>query len=621
MFTLKRSRQFVALTLGCLLSGAALAGTISTFAGSGTNGHQDGALSVAQFSAPMALALDGVSSTLYLSDSHSIRSIQNGVVTTLAGDGTTAVFNLPSDLALDNVGNLYIIDQNNQSLKRLELATGLVTVVLDGTQLTDPQGVTVDDTGMVYVADAGANQILKVDVSVTPATSTVLALDAAATALNSPQGLAINGTKLFVAEPLAQRVRVIDLSAAPATLFTVAGGTGKTFYNFANPGITGAQANLKTPTDLVLDSAGNLYISDVGHNRVLKWDVATQLVTVVAGVGSSLGVGGFSGDGGQGRLAEIDLPVGLAVDSAGVLYFADSNNQRVRSVANDMMAVPVTTTTTTAPTTTGNAATGSSATGQTLYVASCASCHGADPVTNTLKVANGTSAGIITTQHAFVGAADALNLAAYISSRVGTATTPVTGTTTTTPATGTSTTGSSANGQVLYAAGCANCHGGDPINNGLNVANGISALVITSTHSFVVSADAVDLAAYISSRVGTATTPVTGTSSGGAALYASKCAGCHGADPINDRQDIASGTSASEISKQHGTQYSTSAESTQIASYISSRVLSSGGSAVDSVSSASGDDDDDDEGFGGSTAPMLLLMLLGAAVLRRQFVA
>ncbi|MDQ7015836.1 MAG: hypothetical protein Q9N68_05595, partial [Gammaproteobacteria bacterium] len=188
-----------------------------------------------------------------------------------------------------------------------------------------------------------------------------------------------------------------------------------------------------------------------------------------------------------------------------------------------------------------------------------------------------------------------------------------------TPATGTTTPGNSANGQTLYAAGCANCHGGDPINNGLNVANGVSALVITSKHSFVVSADAVDLAAYISSRVGTATTPTTGASSGGAALYASKCAGCHGADPINNRQGIASGTSASEISKQHGTQYSSSAESTQIAAYISTRVLSSGGSAVDSISSASGDDDDDDEGFGGSTAPMLLVTLLGTALLRRRY--
>ncbi|MDQ7016793.1 MAG: hypothetical protein Q9N68_10510, partial [Gammaproteobacteria bacterium] len=332
MFTLKRSRQFIALTLGCLLNGVVLAGTISTFAGSGTSGHQDGALSAAQFSAPMGLALDAVSSTLYLSDAHSIRSIQNGVVTTLAGDGTTSTFNLPSDLALDNVGNLYIIDQNNQSLKRLELVTGLVTVVLDGTQLTDPQGLTVDSNGLIYLADAGANQILTVDASVTPATVTPLALDATATALSSPQALAINGTKLYVAEPLAQRVRVIDLGVVPATLFTVAGGTGKTFYNFANPGITGVQANLKTPTDLGLDSVGNLYISDVGHNRVLKWDVATQVVTVVAGVGSSLGIGGFSGDGGQGRLAEIDLPMGLVVDSAGMLYFTDSNNQRVRSV-------------------------------------------------------------------------------------------------------------------------------------------------------------------------------------------------------------------------------------------------------------------------------------------------
>jgi len=622
MFTLKRLSQVASLTFGCLLAGSALAGTISTFAGSGTNGHQDGTLSAAQFSSPMGLALDGSSSTLYLSDAHSIRSIDmaSGTVTTLAGDGTTTVFNMPSDLALDGVGNLYIIDQNNKALKRLELSTGLVTVVLDNTQLTDPKGVAVDSNGMIYVADA--DQILKVDVSITPAVSTVLALDATATALNSPQGLAINGSKLFVAEPLAQRVRVIDLSVIPATLFTVAGGTGRTFYNFANPGIIGTQANLKTPTDLGLDGTGNLYISDTGHNRVLRWDVTTRLVTVAAGVGSSFGVGGFTGDGGQGRLAEIDQPVGLVMDSAGVLYFADSNNQRIRSVTNDMVVTPPATTT---------AATTPATTGQTLYVASCASCHGADPATNTLRVANGTTSGVITATHSFVGAADAVNLAAYISSRVGTATSPAptTGTTTPAPATGTTApangAGNSANGQTLYTAGCANCHGADPVNNVQKVANGTSAAVITTMHNFVVQADAVDLAAYISSRVGTATTPATGTptttgGTTGAALYASKCAGCHGADPVNNQKGIASGTRVSKITGQHGTSYSTLAESTEIATYISSRVLSAGGGAVDSVSSASeGDDDDDDDGFGGALAPFWLLIFAVVAVMRRRF--
>jgi len=634
MFTLKRLSQVAALTFGCLLAGSALAGTISTFAGDGTNGHQDGTLSTAQFSLPMGLALDGASSTLYLSDAHSIRSINmlSGTVTTLAGDGTTAVFNMPSDLALDGMGNLYIIDQNNTSLKRLELGSGVITVVLDGTQLTDPQGVAVDSNGMIYVADA--NQILKVDVSVTPAVSTVLELDATATALNGPQGLAISGTQLFVAEPLAQRVRVIDLSVTPATLFTVAGGTGKTFYNFANPGIIGTQANLKAPTDLGIDGTGNLYISDTGHNRVLKWDVTTRLVTVAAGRGSSFGVGGFAGDGGQGRLAEIDQPVGLAVDSVGVLYFADSNNQRVRSVANDMVIAPPATSTTTASTTTASNV-ASSANGQTLYVASCASCHGADPITNTLLVGNGTSAGVITAKHSFVGAADAVDLAAYISSRVGTATSPATGTTTPATNTGTTTTttttttpanGASANGQTLYTAGCANCHGADPVNNVQKVANGTSAAVITTKHSFVTQTDAVDLAAYISSRVGTATTPATGTptttgGTTGAALYASRCAGCHGADPINNQKDIASGTRVSKITGQHGTSYSTLAESTEIASYISNRVLSAGGAVVDSVSSASedDDDDDDDEGFGGALAPLWLFMLASFVGIRRRF--
>jgi len=570
MFTLKRLSQVAALTFGCLLAGSALAGTISTFAGAGTNGHQDGTLSAAQFSSPMGLALDGASSTLYLSDAHSIRSINmlSGTVTTLAGDGTTAVFNMPSDLALDGVGNLYIIDQNNKSLKRLELSSGLVTVVLDGTQLSDPQGVAVDGNGMVYVADA--NQILTVDVSVTPAVSTALVLDTTATALNSPQGLAISGTQLFVAEPLAHRVRVIDLSANPATLFTVAGGTGKFFYNFATPGIVGTQANLKAPTDLGLDGAGNLYISDTGHNRVLRWNAATQLVTVAAGRGSSFGVGGFSGDGGQGRLAEIDQPVGLAVDSTGMLYFADSNNQRIRSVGATASTAPVTppvTTPTPAPTTTTTpATTGNSANGQTLYTAGCSGCHGGDPVNNVSRVANGVSATVITTKHSFVAAADALDLAAYISSRVGTATGTTTTPTPTSPTSGTTTTG------------------------------------------------------------------VTG-----ATLYASKCAGCHGSDPINNRKNIARGATASAISRKHGAVYSTASESATIAAFISSRVGSGGSTVIDSTSSASqscgGDDFADSdggeggeggsgcggEGGGGSTAPAMLLMMMGAALLRRRY--
>jgi len=315
-----------------------------------------------------------------------------------------------------------------------------------------------------------------------------------------------------------------------------------------------------------------------------------------------------------------------------VLYFADSNNQRVRSVANDAMGIPPATTPP-ATTASNGAGTGSSANGQTLYVASCANCHGADPATNTLRVANGTTSWVITTIHSFVGAADAVDLAAYISSRVGTATTPATGTTTpTTPAPATGTTapangvGSSANGQTLYASGCANCHGADPVNNVQKVANGTSSAVITTKHSFVTQTDAVDLAAYISSRVGTATTPATGTptttgGTTGTALYASRCARCHGADPINNQKDIASGTRVSKITGQHGTSYSTLAESTEIASYISNRVLSAGGAVVDSVSSASedDDDDDDDEGFGGALAPLWLFMLASFVGIRRRF--
>ena len=330
------------------------AGVISTVAGDGTRGFGgDGGPAVAaQLNFPQGVALDGAGN-LYIADSVNdrIRKVDAaGVISTVAGDGTfgfggdggaaaAAQLNIPSGVALDGSGNLYIADRNNNRIRKVDAAGIISTVAGDGArgfggdggpataaQLLSPSGVALDGSGNLYIADRNNNRIRKVDAA--GVISTVAGDGArgfggdggpaAAAQLNIPEGVALDGSgNLYIAE-WGNRIRKVD---SAGVISTVAGGGS------VGDGSAATAALLHTPRGVVVDGSGNLYIADTFNHRIRKVDAA-GVISTVAGDGTE----GFGGDGGPATAARLRYPRGVTPDDAGNLYIADTLNQRIRKV-------------------------------------------------------------------------------------------------------------------------------------------------------------------------------------------------------------------------------------------------------------------------------------------------
>jgi len=183
--------------------------------------------------------------------------------------------------------------------------------------LSDAEGVAVDAAGNIYIADANDHRIRKV---ANDGTISTLAGDgfpgfsgdggpASAARLNTPYGIAVDRAgNLYIADLGNNRVRKIGFDG---TITTVS-GTDK----------------FLAPRNVALDSAGNLYVSEFGGHRVRRVAAIHGAITTIAGTGTA----GFAGDGGSAKTAQLNYPAGLAFDSAGNLYIADSSNNRVREI-------------------------------------------------------------------------------------------------------------------------------------------------------------------------------------------------------------------------------------------------------------------------------------------------
>ncbi len=337
----------------------AATGVISTVAGTGTGGYSgDGdAASLAQLCYPSGVAVDGAGN-LYIADTsnHRIRKVDaaSGIITTVAGNGTvafagdgldatTASFAYPNGVAVDGAGNLYIADKNNHRIRKVDAATGTISTVAgagtggfngDGGLATsawiwEPSGITVDDSGNLYVTDKRNQRIRKVDAA-TGVISTVAGSGnvtyegdggaGTSAKIRDPKGLALDNLgNLYIADTGNHRIRKLDPSGI---ITTVAGGGA------GGDGGAATAAALRNPAAVAVDAAGNLYIADASNHRVRKVAAATGIISTVAGNGTPA----FAGDGGSATAASLNNPQGVAVDGAGNLYIGDYGNQRVRKV-------------------------------------------------------------------------------------------------------------------------------------------------------------------------------------------------------------------------------------------------------------------------------------------------
>jgi len=278
------------------------------------------------------LALDGAGNLYIASWSRLLQLTSALVLQTLAGDGSysfrgdgasaaSARLNGPVALALDSAGTLYIADRNNCRV-RLVTPSGIIgTAAGDGssgpasTQLSFPAGVAVDDTGTVDIADQDNDRIQQM-----PAPGTIMTLAGTGTPGFNGDGLAATATELFSPGALAL--------AGDHTLYFVDKGNQRV-RKLAADGIISTVIQ-GAAAGVAVDGSGNIYVADAGLHSVERIDSHGQ-VTVLAGTGTA----GFAGDGGPAVSAQLNSPSGLAVDSQGNVYIADTGNGRIRMIGAD----------------------------------------------------------------------------------------------------------------------------------------------------------------------------------------------------------------------------------------------------------------------------------------------
>lgn len=273
---------------------------ISTVAGTGTAGYSgDGGPATAAKTTQLSYIAIDKHGNFYISDwyNNCVRRVDTmGIITTVAGTGvagyngdgaqaTASKLNYPMGLAIDTNNNLYIVDQNNYRVRMVN-SSGLISTVVG--------------TGVAGFSGDGG-----------PATAAKLV---------APIGLACHPMGGLIMGD-AERIRTISASGIINTI----AGTG--ISGFSGDGGMAAAAKIFGPSDFAYDAAGNLYFSDENNHRIRKI-TPTGIISTVAGTGTA----GFSGDGGPASSAKIFAPVGLVLDTNGVLYFADNHNNRIRRI-------------------------------------------------------------------------------------------------------------------------------------------------------------------------------------------------------------------------------------------------------------------------------------------------
>lgn len=349
---------FLGLALLLPILGWAQTYTVTTFAGSGNIGSENGAGSIATFNNPYGVVVDS-RRNVYVTDqeNHLIRKINSaGIVTTFAGSGiqgstngtgTAASFSFPTGIAIDANNNLYVSESPGR-IRKISSA-GVVTTLAGSTipgyadatginaQFEYPSGLAVDAFGNVYVCDGGNHRIRKV----TPAGIVTTYAGSGGTGngnggysdstslnaqFNLPQGLSIDRTgNLYVADLGNSAIRKISINGQVTTL------AGTDTFGFADG--TGNAARFDFPYGTAVDANGNVFVADYGNRRIRKI-TESGVVSTIAGTGT------FGSDNGLGSAATFSTPTGITLDVFGNLFIADNGSDQIRKIRNLNCTIP-----------------------------------------------------------------------------------------------------------------------------------------------------------------------------------------------------------------------------------------------------------------------------------------
>ena len=383
-------------------------GTISTVAGNTQSGYSGdgGQATDATLAFPMGVAVDA-QGDIYIADTYNsvIRKVafDSNLITTVAGIGsnpassgiggysgdggaaTSAQLNYPTAVAIDSGGNLFIVDTENQAIRKVTTSTGIITTFAgvggvspcfsyggDGgsatsTSLCFPYAASVDQVGNIYIAEASGSRIREITTPAFPPTGktavpifnvpagtyatpqfatvtdatpgagvyiTVNDFPASVTAplYNGPFDISGNDTIKAIAVapgflPSSPVTAAYVITSPPAFVMTTYAGTG--VEGFSGAGGAAIQAQIGASQGAAFDQAGNFYFTDTSNNVVWMVSAQTSTISVVAGNGSA----GYAGDGGPATAAKLNAPASISFDLAGNMFIADKNNNLIRMVA------------------------------------------------------------------------------------------------------------------------------------------------------------------------------------------------------------------------------------------------------------------------------------------------
>lgn len=330
-------------------------GSITTFAGAlNPNGMMSGdggpaSMAMIQQASGIAVSPTGA---LYFADSNSsVRVVSNGIVSTAAGyrhfagdsvPATQSLLSSPHGLAIDVIGNVYVADSNNFRLRQIDVTGMMWTVAGTGqcgltgdwgtavsAAMTRPLAVATDTAQNIYLGFDGYVRLITPGGIIRTIAGGGTVLDSGISASSASLGK-VNGIAVDASGNiyLSDTDHHVIRKITPDGVIRTVAGTGTAGQS--GDGSAAISAQLNSPTGLAFDSAGNLYIADTNNSRIREIRTDGTIVTF-AGTGKV----GESGDGGPALIAQLANPTGIVVDKAGTVYISDSVSGMVRTVTSD----------------------------------------------------------------------------------------------------------------------------------------------------------------------------------------------------------------------------------------------------------------------------------------------
>ncbi len=322
--------------------------TVSTVAGSGTQGDLDGSAASAELYRPAGIAQDSKGEFYFVDTfNHKIKKItKEGQVITIAGstagdvdgNGSNAMFNLPAGLVFDSDDNMFVTDYSNHKIRKVTPNGDVTTLAgvgtagdLDGAgsvaKFNHPQGIGMDRNGNLYVADQSNHKIRKV-IAASGAVSTFAGTGVAGNSdgngtvaqFNFPQGIGIDSDgNIFVADQANNKIKKIS----PTGDVTYFAGRSE-----GDADGLGSAAMFNRPSSVTVAPDGNIYVTDYKNNKIKKITPSGE-VTTLAGNGASGSTDGL------GATAQFFHPAGIMVTANNEIYVADRNNHKIRKIVQE----------------------------------------------------------------------------------------------------------------------------------------------------------------------------------------------------------------------------------------------------------------------------------------------